>query len=131
MYTCTCVHTCTCTCTHSDCVMYTCTYTQCTCILYIHNVHTQCTCDTSFCAEAFKSFPALEQLELLVCGITDISISNKDFTKLQVSLCIYTNVCHVYFISVYTCTCTCAKCIYNDYRTCKSSVLGFIPQLCE
>ena len=48
-----------------------------------------------FCAEAFKTFPALEQLELLVCGITDISLSDKDFTKLQVSLCtcIYIHTC--------------------------------------
>ena len=81
-------------------------------------------CNMSFSAEAFKTFPALEQLDLLVCGITDISLSDKDFTKLQVSLCtsIHVRHIHMYLISVvhvYTFS-------YNHYCACMSSVPGLV-----
>ena len=37
------------------------------------------------CAEAFKTFPVLEQLELCTCSISDISVDHTDFSKLQAS----------------------------------------------
>ena len=37
-------------------------------------------------AEAFKTFPVLEQLELCMCGIGNISVNHTDFASLQVSL---------------------------------------------
>ena len=37
-----------------------------------------------FYAEAFKTFPVLEQLELCMCGVSDISVHHTDFTRLQV-----------------------------------------------
>ena len=126
--------------------MYTCTYT---CTYYSGcNVTV---CNMSFSAEAFKTFPALEQLDLLVCGITDISLSDKDFTKLQVSLCTSMHVrhhihVHMYLISVvYTCTCTCTcthlaiVCVYVQFLdlsyNCVSEMavltLGTLPRLTE
>lgn len=53
----------------------------------------------SFCAEAFKTFPVLEELELLTCGITDISLNMNDFNKLQVSKEVYMHIQYVVFSS--------------------------------
>ncbi|CAI8026257.1 X-ray radiation resistance-associated protein 1 [Geodia barretti] len=39
--------------------------------------------DSALPMEAFKTFPVLEQLELCMCGVSDISIDHTDFTRLQ------------------------------------------------
>jgi hypothetical protein len=39
--------------------------------------------DSALPIEAFKTFPVLEQLELCMCGVSDISVNHTDFTRLQ------------------------------------------------
>ena len=36
------------------------------------------------CTEAFKTFPVLQHLELMMCGMTDTSLHHSDFARLQV-----------------------------------------------
>ena len=45
-------------------------------------------------------FPALEQLELLVCGISDISLDYTTFTRLQVNAHVYTCIIIIVHASI-------------------------------
>ena len=45
-------------------------------------------------------FPALEQLELLVCGISDISLDYTTFTRLQVNAHVHVYIVHASIVGL-------------------------------